>query len=102
MSEPKSFRRVNRALGQQPRIGPFPAGQIIPFCLILLLSYMAKQAFHLSWINTALFAAWMMGTSWIVTGTRAWRFFSKFISPPFFARAFVRYFSLLDESVNRK
>jgi hypothetical protein len=102
MSEPKSFRRVNRALGQQPKIGPFPAGQILPFCLILFLSYMAKQALHLSWINAALFSAWMMGTFWIVTGARAWRFFSKFISPPFFARAFVRYSFLLDESVNRK
>ena len=94
MSEAK-FRRINQALGKQPRIGPFPAGQIIPFALILFLSWSAKQAFHLSWLNTALFAAWLMGTSWILTGTRAWQFFAKFVATPYFVRTGVRYESLL-------
>lgn len=95
MSDIKSFRRINQALGKQPKIGPFPAGQIIPFAIVLFFSWSIKELFHLSWLNTALFAAWLMGTSWILTGTRAWRFFSKFVSTPYFARAAVRYESLL-------
>jgi hypothetical protein len=99
MSETREFRRVNRALGKQPKIGPFPAGQLIPFAIILFLSWSAKEVFHLSWLNTGLFAAWLMGTSWILTGTRAWRYFSKFVGTPYLVRGAVRYESLLVESV---
>ena len=94
-SEPKEFRRINQALGKQPKIGPFPAGQILPFAIILFLSWSAKEIFHLSWLNAALFGAWLMGTNWILTGTRSWRFFSKFIATPYLVRAAVRYESLL-------
>ncbi len=95
MSEQKDFRRINQALGKQPKIGPFPAGQVFPLAIILLLSWWVKEAFHLSWVNAALFGAWLMGTSWVLTGTRAWRFFSKFVISPHFARVSARYDSLL-------
>ncbi len=95
MSEPKSFRRINQALGKQPKIGPFAAGQIIPFATILLLSWSVKEAMQLTWLQASLFSAWLMGTTWILTGTRAWRFFSKFVATPYFTRAAVRYESLL-------
>lgn len=95
MPEPKSFRRINQALGKHPKIGPFPAGQVFPLAFILFLSWSIKEIFHLSWLNTALFGIWLMGTSWILTGTRAWRFFSKFIATPYFVRVAVRYESLL-------
>lgn len=98
MSEQKDFRRINQALGKQPKIGPFPAGQVFPLALILLLSWWVKEAFHLSWINATLFGAWLMGTSWILTGNRAWRFFSKFVTRPYFTRASARYESLLLKS----
>jgi hypothetical protein len=95
MSESKPFRRINQALGKQPKIGPFPAGQVFPLAFILFLSWAVKALFHLSWVNTAFFGAWLMGTSWILTGTRAWRFFSKFVATPYFIRVAVRYESLL-------
>ncbi|MGK7874462.1 MAG: hypothetical protein AB4426_14490 [Xenococcaceae cyanobacterium] len=97
MSEKKEFRRINQALGKQPKIGPFTAGQIIPLATILLLSWSVKEAMELTWLQASLFAAWLMGTSWILTGTRAWRFFSKFIATPYFTRAGVRYQSLLSK-----
>ena len=95
MSEPQSFRRINQALGKQPKIGPFPAGQVFPLAFILFLSWSVKEAFNLSWLNTALFGTWLMGTSWILTGNRAWRFFSQFVATPYFVRTAVRYESLL-------
>jgi len=102
MSEPKSFRRINQALGKQPKIGPFPAGQVFPLAFILFLSWSVKEVFHLSWLNTALFGTWLMGTSWILTGTRAWRFFSKFVTKPYFVRIAVRYESLLGKETRRQ
>jgi hypothetical protein len=102
MSEPKSFRRINQALGKQPKIGPFPAGQVFPLAFILFLSWSVKEVFHLSWLNTALFGTWLMGTSWILTGTRAWRFFSKFVTTPYFVRIAVRYESLLGKGEREK
>jgi hypothetical protein len=95
MSDLPSFRRINQALGKQPKIGPFPAGQVFPLAFILLCSWSLKELLHLSWINAALFGIWLMGTSWILTGTRAWRFFSKFVATPYFVRVAVRYESLL-------
>lgn len=97
MSELKSFRRINQALGKQPKIGPFPAGQVFPLAFILFCSWSLKELLHLSWINTALFGIWLMGTSWILTGTRAWRFFSTFVATPYFVRVAVRYESLLQK-----
>ncbi len=95
MSPEKQFRRINQALGKQPKIGPFPAGQILPFFLIVFLSWSIKEAFHLSWLNTFLVAIWFMGTTWILTGRQSWRFFSKFTSTPYWVRALVRYESHL-------
>ena len=91
----REFRPINQALGKQPKIGPFPAGQVFPLAFILFLSWSVKEVFHLSWLNTALFGTWLMGSSWILTGTRAWRFFSKFVATPYFVRVAVRYESLL-------
>ena len=91
----KSFRRINEALGKQPKIGPFPAGQIIPFFIIILLSWVIKEVFHLSWLNTFLVAVWFMGTVWILTGRQSWRFFSKFIATPYWVRTLVHYDSHL-------
>ena len=102
MSEPKSFRRINQALGKQPKIGPFAAGQIIPFATILLLSWSVKEAMQLTWLQASLFSAWLMGTTWILTGTRAWRFFSKFVATPYFTRAAVRYESLLSSAAETR
>ena len=95
MSDLPSFRRINQALGKQPKIGPFPAGQVFPLAFILLCSWSLKELLHLTWINAALFGIWLMGSSWILTGTRAWRFFSKFVATPYFVRVAVRYESLL-------
>jgi hypothetical protein len=95
MPEPREFRRINQALGKQPKIGPFPAGQVFPFAVILFLSWSLKELFSLSWIQTAFLGIWMMGTSWVLTGTRAWRFFSKFVVAPYLVRIGIRYESLL-------
>ena len=97
----KKFRYVNRALNLQPRIGPFPATQLIPLVIVVILAYFA-HGFGLSLVNTALFATWLMGGCWIISGNRPWQFLAKFWTPPDVVRGFVRYESLLskDETEN--
>ncbi len=88
------FRYVNRALNIQPRIGPFPATQLVPLLVIVIAAYFA-HGFGLSLLNTALFAAWLMGGCWIISGDRPWQFLAKFWTPPDVVRGFVRYESLI-------
>jgi len=91
----REFRPINQALGKQPRFGPFPAGQVIPFTLIIFVSVLFKEALGLSWLYFVLLAAWLMGTVWILTGRAHWRFFSKFKRSPHWVRVSLRYQSPL-------
>lgn len=99
---PDKSRIVNRALGKQPKIGPFPANQIIPLLIVLILSYTVKQVFTLNWINTSLFAGWLLGSVWIITGERPWRFLSKFACVPHFVRGGIHYKPLLDNEEKKR
>ncbi|MGB7443438.1 MAG: hypothetical protein WA919_20425 [Coleofasciculaceae cyanobacterium] len=86
--EPNSkFRKVNASLDKQPKIGPFPADQFLPWIAIAGISYyLFKIALGLSWIWTGILAAWGMSTWWILTGSHSWRFLSKFIPVPNWVR----------------
>lgn len=89
-------RIVNRALGKQPKIGPFPANQLLPLLIVLVLSYIVKQVFALSWINASLFAGWLLGSIWTIGGERHWRFLLKLVRVPYFVRGGICYKPLLD------
>lgn len=99
---PDKSRTVNRALGKQPKIGPFPANQIVPLLIVLMLSYTVKQVFALSWIHTSLFAGWLLGSVWIISGERTWRFLSKFARVPHFVRGWIHYKPLLDNKEKKQ
>lgn len=98
------FRTVNRILGSQPNVGPIPGDQVIPWCILGFLSIvLGRNILNLTWPQTGLIVGWAIGTWWILTGNKAWRFLSKFISVPYVARGHARYISLLDpESYERK
>ncbi len=109
----KDFRPVNRILGTQPSLGPLPADQIFPWTVIALAAYFIVNGifgnlfdddFH-KWLWTTLIAGWGMGTWWILTGGRSWRFLSKFIGVPTWTRGIARYQSFLSvkyEAKNRQ
>lgn len=95
------YRRVNRLLGARPKIGGLPADQLFPLLCIIVASLIARKVFGLSWIGAAFVFGWLMGTSWLVTGSRSWRWLSRFADPPQFIRGGARYVPLLPKSKRR-
>lgn len=115
MSEERDqeFRPVNQILGSQPSLGPIPADQILPWLVIVLVSYFVINGVFgglfaddfQRWLWTALMTGWGIATWWILSGGRSWRFLSKFIGVPTWTRGFARYQSVLEinhETKNRK
>ncbi|MFM2061335.1 MAG: hypothetical protein RLZZ507_1005 [Cyanobacteriota bacterium] len=109
----QEFRPVNQILGSQPSLGPIPADQILPWLIIVLVSYFVINGVFgglftddfQRWLWTALMTGWGIATWWILSGGRSWRFLSKFIGVPTWTRGFARYQSLLainHEAKNRK
>lgn len=108
MSRQEEFRPVNQILGTQPSLGPVPADQVFPWTVIALAAYFVVNGIFggffaddfQKWLWTVLIAGWGMGTWWILTGGRSWRFLSKFIAVPTWTRGAARYLSLL--SINHE
>ena len=98
MENQTKFRKVNASLGKHPNIGPFPADQFLPWTVICGVSY---YLFHVlagfSWLWTGLLAAWGISTWWVLTGSKAWRFLSKFVPTPTWGRGYGRYQRILSE-----
>jgi hypothetical protein len=92
----KKFRAVNPSLGTAPKVGPFPADQVVPWTAIFLTSYyVCKVVFGLSWLWTCLVSGWGMATWWVLTGSKTWRFLSKFVSTPIWTRGYAQYQRIL-------
>ena len=94
MMKALKYRRVNQILGKNPKLGPFTITQVIAFVPCLLLAYMAKKFFSLTWTQTLLVIAWLMGSYLILFGNRHWRYTNKFIHPPYFVRGYLLYQSV--------
>ena len=91
------FRTVNQSLGDAPRIGPFPADQVLPWTVILMGSYyVCKVIFGWTWVWTGVVAGWGCSTWWVLNGSKSWRFLSKFIGTPYWTRGYAFYQSLLE------
>ncbi|MBD2421676.1 hypothetical protein H6G54_29160 [Anabaena cylindrica FACHB-243] len=96
MMKRKEFRTVNRVLGEQPRIGPFPADQFFPWTAIALITYLiCKLTFQTSLLVTGLVTAWGCATWWTLTSNKTW--LSKFLTVPRVTRGYKRFYSLIHE-----
>lgn len=81
--DPNEFIPVNGALNLKPSFGPIPADQLIPWSVIVLANVVvANRILGLSWLVTILSTGWGIVTWWLLTGSDASRFLSKFHSPP--------------------
>jgi hypothetical protein len=93
--EEPEFRPVNPLLGTQPKWGPFPAEQLVPwFGISLGLYIVCNSMLRLPWIWTALLIFWGCGVWWMLTGSKPWRFLSQFIAAPNWVRGRVGYQSV--------
>ncbi len=92
MSEPQ-FRQINPLLGARPSFGPIPADLLLPWgaiALVVLIS--TKGVVNVGWEWTIGLTLWGCGTWWILTGSRPYRFLSKFLPVPNrWSRGHVRY-----------
>jgi hypothetical protein len=89
----REFRTVNRVLGEQPRIGPFPADQVFPWTMIGIIIYLiCKLIFQASWLITGLMIAWGWATWWTLSSNKTW--LAKFVKVPQITRGYKRFYSL--------
>jgi hypothetical protein len=79
----RDFVRVNRILGKQASIGPIPANQIVPWCVLVIISYGVTNGifgFGLAWFFIVSF--WLIVSWWLLTGNAPHLFTDKFRHPP--------------------
>ncbi|MBO3458429.1 hypothetical protein G7B40_025280 [Aetokthonos hydrillicola Thurmond2011] len=92
----RDFRTVNRVLGEQPRIGPFPADQVFPWTAIATVVYfICKAMLQASWLVTGLVIAWGWATWWTLTSNKTW--LSKFVGVPRISRGYKSFYSLVQQ-----
>ncbi|MEM7552617.1 MAG: hypothetical protein AAF378_00685 [Cyanobacteria bacterium P01_A01_bin.84] len=106
MTEQRRYRNVNRILGEQPKLGPFPADQIFPWGAIgivnlIILHYMLDAG----WLAVSVSTAWGWATYWTLSSNK--RFFGKFIGVPRLSKGYMKHQSLItpyryEYSRNRK
>jgi hypothetical protein len=92
----REFRTVNRVLGEQPRIGPFPAEQVFPWTVIAMAAYfICKEMLQASWLVTGLVIAWGWATWWTLTSNKNW--LSKFVGVPRVTRGYKGFYSFVQQ-----
>ena len=94
MSESRKFRNVNRILGEQPRLGPFPADQVFPWGVIAIANLIIfHYMLNAGWIVVSVSTAWGWATYWTLSSNKT--FFGKFIGVPRLSKGYMRHQSLL-------
>lgn len=95
MPETNKYRSVNATLGKQPHFGPFPADQLMPWSVILGISYfLGYSLLRLNWVWVVALALTGVSTWWTLTANGAWQILSKFIAVPNWTRGYSTYKSL--------
>ena len=106
MSEQRRYRNVNRILGEQPKSGPFPADQVLPWGMIGITNLIVfHYMFKAGWLAVSVSTAWGWATYWTLSSNKT--FFSKFIGVPRLSKGYMRHQSLLtsyksDLAINKK
>lgn len=96
LGHPDDFVPVNGAINMKPGFGPIPADQLVPWCVIALFNIViVNRIFGAGWIPTILCIGWGVATWWVLTGSDASRFLSKFHSPPSWCYGHLAYFTPL-------
>lgn len=91
------FRAVNRILGEQPRIGPFPADQVFPWTAIAFVGFFVVNGiFAADLMTTGFFIAWGCATWWTLTANKSW--LGKFVGVPRVTRGYKPFYSLVNLS----
>lgn len=96
----KKFRVVNQTLGSQPKIGPFPADQILPWTVIAIASTLFfYYILNIGWLATLFTTFWGWATWWFVSTNKS--FLGKFVGTPRISRGYMPFSSLLNPPKNQ-
>lgn len=79
----KHFVTVNQILGKPASIGPIPASQILPWIVIIVISYVITNGFFsfgIPWFLGISF--WLIVSWWLVTGNQPHKILNTFRNPP--------------------
>ncbi len=91
------FRRVNRALSLQPKVGPFNFYQVMVFIGLGLPTYYLKELLGFSWLIAGITVSCSSGIFLLLLGNKPWLFFSRLKKAPNVVRAGVLYIPLLSQ-----
>ncbi|NEQ47557.1 MAG: hypothetical protein F6K00_30040 [Leptolyngbya sp. SIOISBB] len=72
------FKSVNTALGQHPRLGPFPAHLLLPLLIAAGIAYFGYAVFGLTLMQAFFLGMFLLATWWLTTGGNSFRFISRF------------------------
>lgn len=95
----KEPRTVSLMLGARAKIGPLPAELVFPWAVISLGIFFACQLLQIRWIWIVILIGWGDISWWVLTGSAPWRFLSKFISVPRWAKGYLSYSFLLKPEI---
>jgi branched-subunit amino acid transport protein len=101
----EEFRTVNQILGTRPSLGPIPADQFIPWVGFMILTLVITQVLlpaigvDIGWTWSALMAAWLCSTWYVLTYKRSWTYMGKFINRPQWCLGYQRYQPLTATSI---
>lgn len=95
--EKPNFRSVNRILGTQPKIGPLMAHQIIPFVVIFVVGFIAKQIFKFTWLDMVFLDAVLIFSVVILFGKKSWQLICRMYNCPYIVRGCAIYISLWEK-----
>jgi hypothetical protein len=77
------FRPVNQMLGSRPSLGPIPADLVLPWGgITVLVLIITRSVFVLDWAWTVGLIVWGCASWAVLTGTKPYKFLSKFLLPP--------------------
>ena len=79
----RDFIRVNKILGKQASIGFIPASQLLPWSVLVIVSYTLTNGIFslgLAWFFVVSF--WLITSWWILTGNKPHLFVDSFRKPP--------------------
>jgi hypothetical protein len=77
------FRQVNQMLGSRPSLGPIPADLVLPWGgITVIILILTRSIFVMDWAWTVGLIVWGCASWAVLTGTKPYKFLSKFLIPP--------------------
>ena len=99
MDDQSNFRVVNQSLGDSPSLGPLPGNQLIPWALLAVFGWFFAEICGFGLLEKAFLILWLIISWSFLTGSKPWKYLSKFQPTPYWACGYKQYEPLLAREV---